>query len=60
MFVYFIGTKDTEKATAKQSDTKSDTEEEDEDEEKPQAAPVKKKCEPQICTHLLKCHQVSG
>lgn len=41
-------------APAKQADAESDTE--DEDEEKPQAAPEKKKCEPQICKPPLICH----
>lgn len=45
-FVCRIGNKNTAEATAKHSDTESD--EEEEEEEKPQAAPEKKKYDPQM------------
>ena len=52
-FVFLTGNKNTEKAPGKQSDSESDTED---DKEKKQAAPGKKKCEPQLCILLFTCH----
>ena len=54
-FVCRIGNKNTAEATAKHSDTESD--EEEEEEEKPQAAPEKKKYDPQMWTPLSICHE---